>query len=61
MADVGLRRIDPINNVTLTFDNAASSRLPNLAQIVSGTFKPTDFPPDETLPAPAPPAHYLPI
>jgi Ca2+-binding RTX toxin-like protein len=32
-----------VNNVTLTFDDAAGSTLPNDAQIVSGTFRPFNF------------------
>ena len=57
MSDCG--GINVINGVILTFDNAAASGLPNQAQIVSGTFKPTDFPPDETVPLPAPTGPYL--
>ena len=48
----------PVNNVVLTFDDAAPSLLPNASQIISGAYKPTNygsttepFPP----PAPGPP------
>ena len=33
----------PVNNVNLTFDDGASGQLPPDAQIVSGTFKPSNF------------------
>jgi uncharacterized repeat protein (TIGR01451 family) len=51
--------INVINNVALTFDNAASASLPNQGQIVSGTFKPTHYLPDDVLPAPAPAGPYV--
>jgi uncharacterized repeat protein (TIGR01451 family) len=57
MSDCGGTNV--INSVVLTFDNAAASSLPNQGQIVSGTFKPTDFPPNETLPGPAPSGPYV--
>ncbi|WP_169089617.1 hypothetical protein [Paenibacillus sp. PL91] len=42
-------------NVTLTFDDDAANFLPQLGQIVSGTFKPTNYQGIvENLPAPAP-------
>ncbi|HXU74934.1 MAG TPA: Calx-beta domain-containing protein [Methylomirabilota bacterium] len=48
-----------INNVTLTFDDAAASQLPQSTQIVSGTYRPTSYavaaPP---FPVPAPPPPY---
>jgi len=46
-------------NVNLTFDDAAAAMLPDTTQIVSGTFKPSNFEvvPD-TFPAPAPAAPY---
>ena len=46
----------PLNNVTLTFDDAATNVLPSSAQIISGTYRPTSyafFPPQ--FPAPPPP------
>jgi len=45
-------------NVTLTLDDAAASLLPDGGQIVSGTFKPADFEPGDTFPAPAPAGPY---
>ena len=45
-------------NVDLLFDDAAPNLLPNSTQITSGTFKPTDFPPADTFPAPAPGPPY---
>ena len=47
-----------INNVTLTFDDAAATPLPNNLQIMSGTFRPSSYPPAEIFPAPAPPPPY---
>jgi Ca2+-binding RTX toxin-like protein len=32
-----------VNNVTLTFDDAAATSLPDSGQIISGTFKPSDY------------------
>ncbi|PYI89101.1 MAG: hypothetical protein DME26_02010, partial [Verrucomicrobia bacterium] len=43
-----------INNVTLTFDDAALSALPDASGIISGTYKPTDFVTGDTFPSPAP-------
>ncbi|MFI8709270.1 proprotein convertase P-domain-containing protein [Bacillus sp. NPDC077411] len=47
-----------INNVTLTFDDDASEFLPENAQIVSGTFKPTNYGSGDTFTAPAPNPPY---
>jgi len=48
-----------LNNVYLTFDDSASSFLPSSnGQIVSGTFKPSSYPPVPSFPAPAPAAPY---
>ncbi|MFZ0829365.1 MAG: Calx-beta domain-containing protein [Verrucomicrobiia bacterium] len=44
--------------VTLGFDDAASAYLPQAAQIVSGTYKPTAYFPVAVFPAPAPSAPY---
>jgi uncharacterized repeat protein (TIGR01451 family) len=41
-----------ITNLNLTFDDAAATGLPDTAQIVSGTYKPTDFDPGDTFPPP---------
>jgi uncharacterized repeat protein (TIGR01451 family) len=57
-----------VTNVTLTFDDAAAFSLPGSAQlnfvtvpsqIVSGTFKPTDFGPAANFPVPAPAGPYV--
>lgn len=45
-------------NVTLSFDPTAATTLPDSSQIFSGTYLPTDFPPGEHLPAPAPAGPY---
>src|SRR6185295_14219742 len=39
-----------MNNVTLTFDDAAASNLPDSSAIVSGSYKPTDFVTGDTFP-----------
>ncbi|MDQ0112564.1 hypothetical protein [Paenibacillus harenae] len=54
MSDAG--GSSPLVDVTLTFDDDATSFLPDAGQIVSGTFKPTNYGPLENLPAPAPPS-----
>ena len=56
MSDVG--GINSINNVTLTLDDLAATSLPDSGQIVSGTFKPTDFQTTDALPGPAPGRPY---
>jgi uncharacterized repeat protein (TIGR01451 family) len=43
-----------ITNLNLTFDDSASSGLPDNAQIASGTYKPTDFEAGDNFPPPAP-------
>lgn len=52
MSDAGLGT--DINNVTLTFDDAAAAQLPDSGTIVSGTFQPSDFTTGDTFPAPGP-------
>jgi hypothetical protein len=47
-----------MTNVTLGFDDAAAISLPRFERISSGTYRPTDFPPADTFPAPAPPGPY---
>src|SRR5204863_4832230 len=47
-----------ISNVTLTFDDAAASKLPDSAGITSGTYRPTDFATGDTFPSPAPAGPY---
>ncbi|MGX5576375.1 proprotein convertase P-domain-containing protein, partial [Bacillus toyonensis] len=45
---------DELNNVTLTFDDAASTQLPESEQIVSGTYQATNYGGVDPFPAPAP-------
>ncbi|OUB11268.1 hypothetical protein BK708_29670 [Bacillus thuringiensis serovar yunnanensis] len=57
MSDAG--SFNGINNVTLTFDDDALTPLPNETQIVSGTFKPTNYVDGtESFPPPAPAGPY---
>jgi len=43
-----------VTNVTLTFDDDASSPLPDSGQIYTGTYLPTDYEPGDSFPPPAP-------
>jgi subtilisin-like proprotein convertase family protein len=43
-----------VNNVTLTFDDAAAASLPDEAQIVRGIYQPTNYEGTDPFPAPAP-------
>lgn len=52
MSDVGGN--NAVNNVSLIFDDAAASFLPDEAQIVSGAFKPTNVGGGDFFPIPAP-------
>jgi subtilisin-like proprotein convertase family protein len=52
MSDVG--GSNPVNNISLTFDDRAPSQLPDDLPILSGTYQPTDFEPGDAFPAPAP-------
>ncbi len=57
MSDVG--GAVATSGVTMTFDDAAASQLPNSGALASGTFRPTDFAVDpDTFPAPAPAGPY---
>ena len=47
-----------VANLNLTFDDAASSTLPELTTILDGTFRPTDYAPGDSFPAPAPAGPY---
>src|ERR1051326_9268749 len=47
-----------LNNVTLTFDDAAAANLSDSSTIVSGTYKPTDFVTGDIFPSPAPAGPY---
>ena len=48
----------PLNNVTLTFDDQSSVFLPDESAIAAGTYHPSDFPPADIFPAPAPPPPF---
>ncbi|HEY0426262.1 MAG TPA: proprotein convertase P-domain-containing protein, partial [Pyrinomonadaceae bacterium] len=52
MSDVGGNT--EVGGLNFTFDDTAASNLPDNSQLVSGTFKPTDFEPGDAFPAPAP-------
>ncbi|HEY0426443.1 MAG TPA: proprotein convertase P-domain-containing protein, partial [Pyrinomonadaceae bacterium] len=52
MSDVG--GANPVSNVNLTIEDAATDSLPDNASIVSGSYRPTDFEPGDSFPAPAP-------
>ncbi|WP_176549765.1 hypothetical protein [Bacillus toyonensis] len=56
MSDAGAG--NDINNVTLTFDDDAPAPLPQLGQIVSGTFKPSNYTGVDSFPPPAPVPPY---
>src|SRR2546423_1302609 len=56
MSDLG--GINKIANVNLTFDQSSSVPLPQNGQILAGTYRPTDFPPTDAFPAPAPLGPY---
>src|SRR6266516_2858274 len=47
-----------VNNVSLTLSDGAAAALPDSGQVVSGTFKPTNFGTGDTFPAPAPAGPY---
>jgi hypothetical protein len=52
MSDVG--GTNPVNNVELFFSDLAASSLPDNSTITNGTYKPTNFEPGDSFPAPAP-------
>lgn len=56
MSDAGSG--NSVANLNLTFDDAASSTLPELTSILQGTFRPTDYVPGDSFPAPAPAGPY---
>jgi hypothetical protein len=58
MSDVGGN--GAINGITLTFDDAAASSLPDSGQITAGTYKPTNIDTNsDVFPGPAPAAPYV--
>ena len=52
MSDTGVNF--NVTGINLVFDDAAANSLPDFAQLVSGTFKPTNFFSPDAFPAPAP-------
>ncbi len=52
MSDVG--GATPVNDLSLTFDTAASTPLPDDGALVSGTYRPTNAGAGDSFPAPAP-------
>jgi subtilisin-like proprotein convertase family protein len=52
MSDVG--GINPVTNLNLIFDDAATASLPDNSTITSGTYRPTDFETGDLYPNPAP-------
>ena len=56
MSDAG--GVTDVVNVNLTFDGAATSTLPNSAQMLSGTYRPTNYGSTDSFNAPAPSAPY---
>lgn len=58
MQDCGGDHTTPITNVDITFDDAAASSLPDASQIVTGTYKPTQYGVVVSFPSPAPGTPY---
>lgn len=58
MSDAGGDQRFAITHATLTFEDDAPRTLPYRSEIASGTYRPTDFEPGETLPGPAPAGPY---
>lgn len=52
MSDVG--GSNPVTNLNLFITDTAPASLPDNTQITSGNYRPTDFEPNDTFPAPAP-------
>jgi subtilisin-like proprotein convertase family protein len=52
MSDVG--GANPVNNLSLTFDDTAPGFLPDNVPLSSGIYKPTDYEPGDAFPSPAP-------
>lgn len=50
MSDVG--GSNPVTNLNLFFSDSAAASLPDNSTIASGSYKPTDFEPNDTFPAP---------
>jgi subtilisin-like proprotein convertase family protein len=59
MSDAGGNAgVTPMSNVTVTFDDTAATQLPQSTQITSGTYRPGDYDPSETMDSPAPVGPY---
>jgi uncharacterized repeat protein (TIGR01451 family) len=56
MSDAGSG--NSVANLNLTFDDSASSTLPELTTILDGSFRPTDYAPTDNFDAPAPAGPY---
>jgi subtilisin-like proprotein convertase family protein len=52
MSDVGGN--NPVSNINLTIEDNAAAFLPDNAPVTSGSYKPTNFEPNDVFPAPAP-------
>lgn len=52
MSDAGGN--NAVSNLQLSFDDSAASTLPDSGPLIAGRFKPTDFEPGDSYPAPAP-------
>lgn len=50
---------DDVSNVTFTLADSGAVLLPQSAALTAGTFRPTDYPANETLPFPGPEEPYL--
>lgn len=56
ISDCGGTSANKLTNVVLTFTDTAPQPLPDATRISSGIYAPTDYPPADTFPAPAPAA-----
>lgn len=56
LSDIGMGT--STSGVSLTFSNGAATFLPQSGPLAGGTYKPTDFPPAESFPSPAPAGPY---
>jgi subtilisin-like proprotein convertase family protein len=58
MSDCGGNDSFPVSGVNLTFSDMAVQALPESSQIVSGVYRPTEYPNGEAFPPPAPAGPY---
>jgi len=47
-----------VNNINLTFDDNAAANAPDATALTTGSYKPTDYAPADSFPAPAPAGPY---